>query len=221
MMLTTLASIASSSPGMVGSCDRLLRPVQRRRRRVGEEVEGDEERAGEQAAGAQLARARRAPPGCRSAAGAGSSRSAPGGMSTILTPSRWASRRIVTGAENSKVCASTCALIVRDLADRDAAELHRRARRQPAHRVLEDQHVGLRIARRRLEGAGAVAEQREDGVRLGRRQHRLASPAVSKAMPPIRIESSDCVCTLSPVAESDTSIPLACQKRVFGLTYWS
>ena len=36
---------------------------------------------------------------------------------------------------------------VRDLADRDAAELDRRAGREPADRFIEDELVGLRIAR--------------------------------------------------------------------------
>jgi hypothetical protein len=35
----------------------------------------------------------------------------------------------------------------------------------------------------------------------------------------LEIDSSDCVCTLRPLAESCMSIPLACQNRVFGLTY--
>ena len=48
-----------------------------------------------------------------------------------------------------------------------------------------------------------------------------AVAAVSNAIPPIRIDKTDCVCTVRPLADSDTSIPLACQKRVFGLTYWS
>ena len=34
-------------------------------------------------------------------------------------------------------------------------------------------------------------------------------------MPPISIDSIDCVRTWRPLAVSDTSIPLACQKRVF------
>ena len=41
---------------------------------------------------------------------------------------------------------------VHDLADRNAAKLDRRAGRQPAHRVLEDQLIGLRIAGGGLEG---------------------------------------------------------------------
>src|SRR5262245_2831119 len=49
-----------------------------------------------------------------------------------------------------------------------------------------------------------------------------ALPAgVSNAMPPIRIEASDCVSTRMPLASTLTSMPLACQKRVFVLTYWS
>jgi len=43
--------------------------------------------------------------------------------------------------------------------------------------------------------------------------------AVSNAIPPIRIDNADCVCTLSPLAVSERSIPLACQKRVSGFTY--
>ena len=61
-------------------------------------------------------------------------------MSTTLTPSLCGSRRMVTGTENSKVFSVDLRANVRDLADRDAAELDRRARRQPAHRLLEDQH---------------------------------------------------------------------------------
>ena len=41
----------------------------------------------------------------------------------------------------------------------------------------------------------------------------------SNAMPPIRMDRSDWVCTLRPLAEIDTSIPLACQKRVLAVTY--
>ena len=43
--------------------------------------------------------------------------------------------------------------------------------------------------------------------------------AVSNAIPPISVDNTDWVCTVRPLAESDTSIPLACQKRVSGLTY--
>jgi hypothetical protein len=39
-------------------------------------------------------------------------------------------------------------------------------------------------------------------------------------MPPIRIETSDSVCISTPVAPSDTSIPLALQIRVLG-DVWS
>ena len=75
-------------------------------------------------------------------------------MSTILTPSRAGSTRTVTGTENSKVFGVELRADVGDLADRDALELDRRAAAQPAHRLLEDEHVGLRIARRQLEGLG-------------------------------------------------------------------
>ena len=47
------------------------------------------------------------------------------------------------------------------------------------------------------------------------------SGGVWNAMPPIRIETSDSVCTRTPVASSDTSTPLAFQKRVLAVTYWS
>ena len=40
-------------------------------------------------------------------------------------------------------------------------------------------------------------------------------------MPPMRMDTSDCVRTLSPVASNDTSMPLAFQKRVFCVTYSS
>ena len=42
---------------------------------------------------------------------------------------------------------------------------------------------------------------------------------VSNAMPPTRMDSIDWVCTVRPLAESETSSPLAFQKRVFAVTY--
>src|SRR6185369_462351 len=42
-----------------------------------------------------------------------------------------------------------------------------------------------------------------------------------KEMPPIRIDVIDSVLTFTPLASRETSIPLACQKRVVDLTYWS
>src|SRR4029077_1494216 len=64
-----------------------------------------------------------------------------------------------------------------------------------------------------LEGveAGSAAA----GSRTG------AVGGVSKAMPPTRMESSDWVCTVTPLAENDASMPLACQNLVLGVTYWS
>jgi hypothetical protein len=41
------------------------------------------------------------------------------------------------------------------------------------------------------------------------------------AIPPIRIDTSDSVCTRTPVAARETSMPLAFHKRVFAVTYWS
>src|SRR5208282_6339365 len=54
-----------------------------------------------------------------------------------------------------------------DLSDRDTAKLDRRSRSEPSHGILEDQDIGLRIARRRVEGLCAVAEQGEDRILLG------------------------------------------------------
>src|ERR1700674_906950 len=56
---------------------------------------------------------------------------------------------------------------IRDLADGDAAKLNRRSRRKPTDRVLEDELVDLRMARRRIERFGPVAVQGEDGIFLG------------------------------------------------------
>jgi len=55
-------------------------------------------------------------------------------------------------------------------ADRDAPELHRRALREPADRLPEDEHVGMRIARGRLVRLRPVDEQGKDRVRVGRRE---------------------------------------------------
>ena len=138
--------------------------------------------------------------------------------SITLTPSLCGSISIVTGIENWKFRMLTCARMSGDLADLDAAKFDRRADRQPAHRFVEDELVGLRVPRRRLESRGPVVVEGEDacasaGGTTGR------SGGVSNATPPIRIDSTDCVWTFSPLAESYMSTPLACQKRVFGLTY--
>jgi hypothetical protein len=45
-----------------------------------------------------------------------------------------------------------------------------------------------------------------------------ASGGVWKAMPPSRMEVSDCVCTRKPAASSATSTPLAFQKRLPAVT---
>ena len=51
---------------------------------------------------------------------------------------------------------------IRNLADRNAAELDRRSRREPTDRAFENELVSLRIAWRRIEGLGPVTVQGED-----------------------------------------------------------
>jgi hypothetical protein len=68
--------------------------------------------------------------------------------------------------------------------------------------LLEQEHERLRGARREFECLGPVA-------------------GVSNAMPPINTDKIDWVWTLRPLADNDTSIPLAFQNRVLWLTYWS
>ena len=52
----------------------------------------------------------------------------------------------------------------------------------------------------------------------GRRDGFVSScSGVSKAMPPIRIETSDSVSIFTPLALTDTSMPLAFQKRLLGV----
>ena len=53
-MLATLASMACELAGQRRQLDGILRPVDRRRRRVGEEIEGHEQRAGQQIPALQL-----------------------------------------------------------------------------------------------------------------------------------------------------------------------
>ena len=219
MMFSTVASVASSCPGVVGSCTGFCDQST---------VAGGA--PGKKSSDTYTAPVSRFPVlSCARTPWATrlsiiflrmASRSSPGFRSMILTPSLCGSRWIVTGTENSKVFKSICARTSATSPIRNAAKLDRRAGRQPPHRVLEDELIGLRISRRRVEGLGPVANRVKTvfssaGGRTG------SVAAVSNAMPPIRIDKTDWVCTVRPLAESDTSIPLACQKRVSGLTYWS
>ncbi len=162
MMLATLASIASSSPGMVGSCDRLSAtsrpsPAARRGR-------SRTRRTAPRSAGCPMRSCARTPCATRLSISfrRTASRSAPGAQVDDLDaePLRVEADRHRRGElEGLRV---DLRADLGDLADRDAAELDRRAGREPAHRFLEDEHVGLRIAGGQLEGLGAVAEQGED-----------------------------------------------------------
>ena len=74
---------------------------------------------------------------------------------------------------------------VGDLADRNAAELDRRAGREPAHRFLEDEHEGLRIAGRQLEGSVRSLNSVKTvfasaGGRTGSRRRRLERDAADQ-----------------------------------------
>ena len=80
---------------------------------------------------------------------------------------------IVTGTENSKVFRSICARtsatspigMPRNSTGAPGVE--------PSHRVLEDELIGLRIARRRVKGLGPIGVKGEDRVLLGRRQDQI------------------------------------------------
>ena len=56
-------------------------------------------------------------------------------------------------------------------------------------------------------------------VFAGARVESCMNGGASKASPPTNSATTDSVRTLKPLASSETSIPLACQKRVSGLTY--
>jgi hypothetical protein len=99
------------------------------------------------------------------------------------------------------------------LADVDAEEFHRRAHRQPAQRLVEAHaDVGRRAARRRHRG-GLVGEQLEAGPSAAGASSR-GPPGSWNATPPASTAAIDCVLSLRPSAPSDTSTPLAFQKRV-------
>ena len=150
MMLPRLASIACELARNGRQLDRRLRPVERRRRRVGEEVEA--RRRARRSAGCptaqlradavrdqrvdQLLRMRRRGP-------------RPASQVDDLDAEPLAHRGgCVTGTENSKRLARrTAALMSATSPIGNAAELDRRAGREPAHRLLEDERVGLRVAR--------------------------------------------------------------------------
>ena len=124
----------------------------------------------------------------------------------------------VTGTVNSIVFASNCGLIcvtspmVMPPISTGAPTV------KPADGLLEDQQIGMRIVGGRPEGFGAVIEQGEMvSASAGGSGESLAG--VSNATPPARMDMTDSVWTCRPAAVSDTSIPLACQNRVSGLTY--
>ena len=80
----------------------------------------------------------------------------------------------------------------------------------------------------RLHWQRLMGEKRSmvgDGRDLGTVGAALAASffpsGASKSIPPNRMETSDSVLTLRPLVLSAKSMPLAFQKRVFDLTYWS
>ena len=105
-----------------------------------------------------------------------------------------------------------------NLADRDASEFDRRAGGEPSDGFFEDELVGLGTAGGGLEGLGPVAVQNEDCVRCGCRQDPIGRGRLERDATDQDGQERLCL-TPRPLAESDTSIPLACQKRVLAVTY--
>ena len=117
----------------------LLRPIHRRRGRAGEKVERHDTRLRSAGSPSAVARGPRGPPRNRSTFCAWSRNPRRDFKPTTLTPSLCGVQ--VDGHRHRELeglqvdlCAN-----VRDLADRNAAELDRRAGRQPSDRFIEDE----------------------------------------------------------------------------------
>ena len=122
--------------------------------------------------------------------------------------------RTSTGVANSKVTRIVVEADAGHLAERQAAEFHRRPDGQPAHGLMEDERVVLGRHRpavsspRRGSGTGRTGDPPAPVRRLA------SSGPGSKAMPPRSNVTSDSTSTLTAVASSEARIPLASQNRV-------
>ena len=122
-----------------------------------------------------------------------------------LTPSRCASKWMVTGTENSRVFTSTCART----AATSPIGTPRNSTGAPGTSPLTDSlKMSSKVCGLRAAGlkASARSSNRVKTVFASATGRTAPVAGASNAMPPIRIDSSDWVCTLRPLAESDRSI---------------
>jgi hypothetical protein len=176
--ISAICGCSSLSVPARSACARRRRRRSTRSAAAGDEVERDVELAGEQVAGAQL-RAQAAgdellqDDGVAGAAGVAQQRLA----------HRAEPERIDLGQDLDREAMALRVVLERDAADAadvDAEQVDSGARRQAAHRLVEDHPHRHGDAVGRRERRAAIGKEREDGV-LGRLRPRAASGGESKA----------------------------------------
>src|SRR5437016_5834852 len=105
-----------------------------------------------------------------------------------------------------------------DLTEEHTPEVHRRSRFESAEGFVKHDSPGFDSRVREPHGLSPVTEEGEHRIRFGWGRHRYAG-GVWNAIPPRIIAARDWVWTLNPLVSSDRSMPLACQNRVFVVTY--